>query len=165
MIALDDFTPTNGATTLIPGSHLWSDARQPTRADMIPALMPAGSMLYFLNTVWHSGGANTSSAPRRSLTVQYCQPWLRTYENMTVAMGWEDLDQVPKRLLQLMGFSTHGFMGYVDGRAPRTGVEMRKKRLVEWAVREKEREEKRQREKEEQEVVAGPKLWTPGAKI
>ena len=56
---------------------------------------------------------------------------------MTIAMGWEDLDQVPKRLLQLMGFSTHDFMGYVDGRAPRTGVEMRKKRLVEWAVKQK----------------------------
>jgi hypothetical protein len=55
---------------------------------------------------------------------------------MTIAMGWEDLDQVPKRLLQLMGFSTHDFMGYVDGRAPRTGVEMRKKRLIEWALGE-----------------------------
>jgi ectoine hydroxylase-related dioxygenase (phytanoyl-CoA dioxygenase family) len=139
MVSLDDFTATNGATTLIPGSHLWSDDRQPRREEMIPAVMPAGSMVYFLNTVWHSGGANTSDKPRRSLTVQYCQPWIRTFENMTIAMGWEDLDQVPKRLLQLMGFSTHDFMGYVDGRAPRTGVEMRKKRLIEWAVKEKEK--------------------------
>jgi ectoine hydroxylase-related dioxygenase (phytanoyl-CoA dioxygenase family) len=139
MVSLDAFTKANGATTLIPGSHLWGDDREPTRDQMIPAIMPAGSMLYFLNTVWHSGGANRSNKPRRSLTVQYCQPWLRTYENMTVAMGWENLDQVPKRLLALMGFSTHEFMGYVDGRAPRTGVEMRKKRLVEWALREREK--------------------------
>ena len=65
---------------------------------------------------------------------------------MTVAMGWEDLDQVPKRLLQLMGFSTHEFMGYVDGRAPRTGVEMRKKRLMEWALSEKEKNDKERRQ-------------------
>jgi len=134
MISLDEFTADNGATTLIPGSHLWDDDRVPTREEMIPALMPAGSVVYFLNTVWHSGGANTSNRPRRSLTVQYCQPWLRTYENFTIAQGWEDLDQLPKKLLALMGFSTHDFMGYVDGRSPRAGVEMRKKRLIEWAM-------------------------------
>ncbi|CZS92069.1 uncharacterized protein RCO7_00692 [Rhynchosporium graminicola] len=138
MISLDDFTSTNGATTLIPGSHLWPDSRQPTRAEMIPAIMPAGSMVYFLNTLWHSGGANTSSASRRSMTIQYCQPWIRTYENFTVAQGWEDLDVLPKRLLQLMGFSTHDFMGYVDGRSPRAGVEMRRKRLLEWGAGLKE---------------------------
>jgi ectoine hydroxylase-related dioxygenase (phytanoyl-CoA dioxygenase family) len=141
MVSLDEFTADNGATTLIPGSHLWGDDRKPTRKDMVPAIMPAGSMCYFLNTLWHSGGANTTKKPRRSLTVQYCQPWIRTFENMTIAMGWEDLDQVPKRLLQLMGFSTHDFMGYVDGRAPRTGVEMRKKRLIEWALKEKEKDD------------------------
>jgi ectoine hydroxylase-related dioxygenase (phytanoyl-CoA dioxygenase family) len=134
MIALDDFTATNGATMLIPGSHLWGDDRRPTREEMVPAVMPVGSMVYFLNTLWHSGGANTSNEPRRSMTVQYCQPWIRTFENFTVAMGWEDLDKVPKRLLQLMGFSTHDFMGYVDGRSPRHGVEARKRRLIEGAL-------------------------------
>jgi len=139
MVSFDDFTATNGATTLIPGSHLWDDDRKPKREEMIPAVMPAGSMVYFLNTLWHSGGANTSQKPRRSLTVQYCQPWIRPYENFTVAMGWEDLDQVPHKLMRLMGFSTHDFMGYVDGRSPRAGVEMRKKRLIEWALKEREK--------------------------
>lgn len=138
MVSLDDFTAENGATTLIPGSHLWGDERRPTDEEMIDVIMPAGSMAYFLNTVWHAGGANRSNKPRRSLTIQYCQPWLRPVENMTVAMGWENLDQVPKKLLSLMGFSTHKFMGYVDGRSPRAGIEIRKKRLLEWALREKE---------------------------
>jgi ectoine hydroxylase-related dioxygenase (phytanoyl-CoA dioxygenase family) len=141
MISLGDFTATNGATTLIPGSHLWSDDRKPMREEIIPAIMPAGSVVYFLNTLWHSGDANISNKQRRSLTVQYYQPFTRTFENIPIAMGWEDLDQVPKRLLQLMGFSTHDFMGYVDGRAPRTGVEMRKKRLIEWALIEREKEQ------------------------
>jgi ectoine hydroxylase-related dioxygenase (phytanoyl-CoA dioxygenase family) len=139
MISLDDFTATNGATTLIPGSHLWNDDRLPSREEMIPAIMPAGSMVYFLNTLFHSGGANVSDRPRRSLNVQFCQPWIRSFENMTVATGWEDLDALPPKLLELLGFSTHSFMGAVDGRAPRTGVELRKKRLIEWALREKEK--------------------------
>jgi len=144
MVSLDHFTAENGATTLIPGSHKWGDDRVPTRDQMIPAICPPGSMVYFLNTLYHSGGENTSPKPRRSITIQYCQPWIRTYENMTVAMGWEDLDQVPKRLLALMGFSTYDFMGYVDGRSPRAGVEMRKKRLIEWALREKEKEQRKE---------------------
>ncbi|EHL01214.1 hypothetical protein M7I_2911 [Glarea lozoyensis 74030] len=138
MVSLDDFTATNGATTLIPGSHLWDDHQEPNRDAMISAIMPAGSVVYFLNTLWHSGGENTSNGRRRSLTVQYCQPWIRPYENFTVATGWEDLDQIPKRLLALMGFSTHEFMGYVDGRSPRAGVEMRKKRLIEWGIKQEE---------------------------
>jgi ectoine hydroxylase-related dioxygenase (phytanoyl-CoA dioxygenase family) len=137
MVSLDEFTAENGATNLIPGSHLWGNDRSPKREEMISAIMPAGSVVYFFNTLWHSGGANVSKKPTRSLTVQYCQPWIRSSENMTVAMGWEDLDQLPKKLISLLGFSTHDFMGYIDGRSPRAGVEMRKKRLIEWALKEK----------------------------
>ncbi|KAN0108787.1 phytanoyl-CoA-dioxygenase-like protein [Hyaloscypha variabilis] len=149
MVALDPFTSTNGATTLIPGSHLWPDTRIPQRSEMIQAIMPAGSMLYFLNTVWHSGGANVSGEPRRSLTVQYCQPWIRPIENMIVAVGWEDLDAVPERLRELLGFSLNGFMGFVDGVNPRRGVEMRRRRLIEWAL---EREREKEKEKKESKL-------------
>jgi len=133
MVALDDFTAENGATVLVPGSHLWDDAKRPSRDQTIPAIMPAGSMLYFLNTLWHGGGSNSSIKGRRSMTIQYCQPWIRPIENMIVAIGWENLDAIPKKLLGLLGFTTKEFMGHVDGRAPRTGVELRKKRLIEWA--------------------------------
>lgn len=142
MVSLDDFTSTNGATTLIPGSHLWSDDQKPTRSQMIPAIMPSGSVVYFLNTLWHSGGENSTNNTRRSFTIQYCQPWIRPTENMTVAVGWEKLDEIPKRLLSLLGFNTHDFMGYVDGRSPRAGVEIRKRSLIEWGL-EKEREKEK----------------------
>jgi ectoine hydroxylase-related dioxygenase (phytanoyl-CoA dioxygenase family) len=72
MIALDDFTDKNGATVLIPGSHLWPDARAPRIEEAKPVVMPAGSMCYFLNTVWHGGGANVSEMPRKAMTVQVC---------------------------------------------------------------------------------------------
>jgi hypothetical protein len=55
-------------------------------------------------------------------------------------MGWEYLDRVPERLLKLMGFSMFGFMGFVEGRPSRMGVEMKKWRLIEWALKERERE-------------------------
>jgi ectoine hydroxylase-related dioxygenase (phytanoyl-CoA dioxygenase family) len=102
--------------------------------------MPKGSMCYFLNTLWHGGGANKSKEKRRAMTVQYCQPWIRPNENLMVAVGWDKLDEVPKKVLELCGYTTHQFAGYVDGRSPRAGVEMRKKRLLETARKEWERE-------------------------
>jgi ectoine hydroxylase-related dioxygenase (phytanoyl-CoA dioxygenase family) len=45
-VPLDEFTADNGVTTLIPGSHLWGDDRDPIRQEMIPAIIPAGSMRY-----------------------------------------------------------------------------------------------------------------------
>lgn len=59
-----------------------------------------------------------------------------------MAVGWEKLDEIPKRLLSLLGFNTHDFMGYVDGRSPRAGVEIRKRSLIEWGL-EKEREKEK----------------------
>ena len=44
MWAVDTFTPRNGATLLIPGSHLWNDARAPKEDESIVAGMPPGSV-------------------------------------------------------------------------------------------------------------------------
>lgn len=77
MIVLEDYTVSNGATRIIPGSHLWGDETKPNKRDTIPAVCKAGSVVYFLGTTFHSGGPNTSLKPRHALTIQYCQPWIR----------------------------------------------------------------------------------------
>ena len=45
MFALTDFTLSNGATQVVPGSHLWAPDRQPTANEITYAEMPAGSAL------------------------------------------------------------------------------------------------------------------------
>lgn len=45
--AIDDFTEDNGATVIIPGSHRWGDDRFAQRSEAIPAVMPAGSVIFF----------------------------------------------------------------------------------------------------------------------
>ena len=64
--AIDDFTADNGATVAIPDSHLWGDEHPDDGSSftLVPAVMPAGSVLFFLGTLWHGGGA---SAGRRYL--------------------------------------------------------------------------------------------------
>ncbi|TQV91595.1 phytanoyl-CoA dioxygenase family protein [Cordyceps javanica] len=123
MVALDDYTATNGSTVVIPGSHAWDGSRAPSRAEAVPVVMPAGSLVYFLGTLWHGGGANRSERGRRALTVQYCMSWMRQLENQQLAVDWERLGAIPPRLVEMMGYKVGSpFLGYCDGRSPRARV-------------------------------------------
>ena len=117
--ALDDFTATNGATEVIPASHLWAaDVPQGEDGRRIAVTMPAGSVVIFSGTLWHRGGANRSSARRLCVSPQYCQPWARQQENMMLAVGRHAFDYSP-RIRAMLGYSIHPpFMGMVDGMHP-----------------------------------------------
>lgn len=77
---LDDFTEENGATRLVPGSHLsgatpeeaMSDPRKP-HPDEILLVEPAGTVVVFNSHVWHGGTENRSRAPRRALHAYFCR--------------------------------------------------------------------------------------------
>lgn len=121
IFALDEFTEENGATVVIPGSHLWDDKRptEKDKAGAVKAVMPQGSMLFFLGTTWHHGGANESDAPRMCLTAQYCAPWCRQQENYSLSISRERVRRCSPRIRQLLGYSIHKpFMGMVDGKHP-----------------------------------------------
>ncbi|MDT5218931.1 MAG: hypothetical protein QOF15_1036, partial [Mycobacterium sp.] len=75
--AIDDFTADNGATVVTPGSHRWGKRRPSSEDRAFPVVMPAGSCVFFVGTLWHGGGANTTTRERLAVTAQYCEPWLR----------------------------------------------------------------------------------------
>ena len=118
--ALDDFTETNGATELLPGTHIGpAQEVAPAPQEIVKAIMPAGSMLLFSGLLYHRGGGNQSQGDRLALTPQYCQPWIRQQENMMLSMSVEDALNLPPRARELMGYSIHPpFMGHVNGRHP-----------------------------------------------
>src|SRR3982751_2743692 len=96
--AIDDTTEQNGATEIIPGSHLWDGqyiegaVKQEDlaskgvhhdngdRTDSVKLAMPSGSLAITKGTLWHRGGANRSDRPRLIITPQYCAGWLRQLE-------------------------------------------------------------------------------------
>ncbi len=123
--ALDPFTAENGATSIYAGSEKWDDARQPTPADeRCPVIMPAGSVLVFPGTLWHGGGANRSDASRLVLTPQYCAPWLRTQENMSLAVSPKTVAGLSDPLQRLLGYNIRPpFMGHVNGLHPKRLLE------------------------------------------
>jgi ectoine hydroxylase-related dioxygenase (phytanoyl-CoA dioxygenase family) len=104
----------------VPGSHAWDDDRFPGDGDpVVRAVMPAGSCLFFLGTLWHGGGATESPAPRLAVTAQYCQPWLRTQEAFTLSVGRDVARSASPQIRRMLGHSIHPpFMGMVDGRHP-----------------------------------------------
>ena len=77
---LDDFTPFNGATRVVPGSHHWrkfpqevlADPTQPHPEEVL-LLAPAGSVIVMNTHAWHGGTANRSSVDRRALHAFYCR--------------------------------------------------------------------------------------------
>ncbi len=74
---LDDFTPDNGSTRVIPRSHLQPQHAVPTDGPAafhpgeVTLCAPAGSLLLYEGHLLHSGTLNRSGAPRRTLILAY----------------------------------------------------------------------------------------------
>lgn len=72
---LDDFTPENGATRIIPGSHRWSRLPPPGLYEKHPEEIlvtgRAGDVVIMNAHAWHGGTANHTEKPRRALHVYY----------------------------------------------------------------------------------------------
>lgn len=119
MFALTDFTIENGATQVVPGSHLWPKDRKALPDEIVRAEMPAGSALYYLGSAIHGGGANTTEGEwRRGMFLGYVVGWLRTEENMFLTVPIEDAKTMPLRVQELLGYKAHGGIGVVDVGSP-----------------------------------------------
>lgn len=117
--ALDDFTADNGATRIVPGSHLRPSGK-PDAAEAVPAEMPAGSVLLFSGRLYHGAGANTSARPRLGVVIDYLQPWLRPCEAHTLSASHAQVRQLPQRLQELLGFNQASpYLGFINGQHPR----------------------------------------------
>jgi ectoine hydroxylase-related dioxygenase (phytanoyl-CoA dioxygenase family) len=72
---LDDFTPENGATRMVPGSHRWRRLPEPDFYAPHPAqqlvLGKAGDVVVMNAHMWHGGTANRTAAPRRAMHAYY----------------------------------------------------------------------------------------------
>jgi hypothetical protein len=77
---LDGFTPENGATRVVPGTHLLKKLPQDVLPDIFAPhpdqeliLGKAGTVVVMNAHAWHGGTANRTGAPRRALHGFYCR--------------------------------------------------------------------------------------------
>lgn len=87
LLALDDAGEENGCLRVVRGSHrrgilpggagperlapLYTDAGSFDEAEQVPAVMPAGSLLFFHAHAVHGSSPNRSARPRRALVLTY----------------------------------------------------------------------------------------------
>ena len=82
--------------------------------------MPAGSVMFFLGSVYHGGGANSTDRPRLGVILEYVAGWLRPQENQLLAVPPDVVRTLDQRMQELLGYNIHPpFLGNVDGRHPR----------------------------------------------
>jgi Phytanoyl-CoA dioxygenase (PhyH) len=135
VIAFVDFTRENGATRVVPGSHLWPEralppieqflGRQPEPEEIAYAEMPAGSAVVYLGGTIHAGGSNTTDIARRGAHLSYCLGWLRTEENNYLAIPPSVAAKLPRQAQEVIGYSVHdsiprggGYLGMVRMQDP-----------------------------------------------
>ena len=86
--------------------------------------MPAGSILFFLGTLWHAGGQNRTIAGRLCVTAQYCAPFCRPQENYSLSVSRERAAACSEHIQRPFGYSIYPpFMGFVDGAHPKRLLE------------------------------------------
>jgi ectoine hydroxylase-related dioxygenase (phytanoyl-CoA dioxygenase family) len=120
MWALTDFTEANGATRVIPGSHL-ADHSPDYGApyDSIPAEMPKGSVLVWHGSLWHGGGANATEQRRVGIAMNYCAGWIRQQENQQLGIPRQIAAGFSPRLRRLCGYGIYnGLMGHINKHDP-----------------------------------------------
>ncbi|NOX30913.1 MAG: phytanoyl-CoA dioxygenase family protein [Actinobacteria bacterium] len=122
--ALTDFTASNGATHIIPGSHRLDDDawKSAELVDTVRAEMSAGSVLIYTGSVIHGGGANNTATARHGLNLTYCLSWLRTEENQFLSCPPDlvtELD-LAVEITDLLGYTSANYaLGYYSD--PATG--------------------------------------------
>ncbi|ORY89308.1 hypothetical protein BCR35DRAFT_329244 [Leucosporidium creatinivorum] len=117
-------TKKNGATRVVPGSHLWSPKRIPKVEEAASAEMEAGSAMFWFGSTYHGAGANTCTPgeenDRRILYGVFgCQDFLRQEENQQLVCPEEVARTLPLEVLKRGGWTKGaGGCGFVDARDP-----------------------------------------------
>jgi ectoine hydroxylase-related dioxygenase (phytanoyl-CoA dioxygenase family) len=104
---LVDFTSQNGATEVVPASHLLG--RPPSEDELAQAViaeLAAGDCLLMLGSTWHRAGRNHTDQLRVSIGAIYGRPWLKPILDLTRALPPEIVHRASDRGRRLFGLAS-----------------------------------------------------------
>ncbi|KAF2868196.1 phytanoyl-CoA dioxygenase family protein, partial [Massariosphaeria phaeospora] len=118
-------TKQNGATRIVPGSHLWDFTSPPPSYETSPekfsrAEMSPGDAFLMLGGVYHGAGSNITRDEER-LVYAACatRGYLRQEQNQYLANGLNKIRELPLALQRFAGFgASKPYMGWVDMEEP-----------------------------------------------
>ena len=67
--------------------------------------MPAGSVMLFVGSIYHGGGANTTDKARLGVILEFCAGWVRPQENHVLGVPKEIVAGLDPRLQELLGYT------------------------------------------------------------
>jgi ectoine hydroxylase-related dioxygenase (phytanoyl-CoA dioxygenase family) len=119
--AIDAFTADNGATRVVPRSHLLNRRPQPgEEMEFRPVEAPAGAMIVMDGRTWHRTGRNLTARPRAGIFNWYTLPIYLPQENWFLSLD-PAIRQFGSETLQvLLGFRPD-MLGRVNGRESLVG--------------------------------------------
>ena len=110
-----DFTKENGATRIVPRSHISGNQPDPSVPHKVPTIAAtgrAGTAIAFDGRIWHSGAANNTRQSRYGITTACCGPQFRTIENYTRGMRPEVFQRCSPKTLARLGFKPRSGYGH-----------------------------------------------------
>ena len=104
-VALDDATPDNGCTVMVPGSHQAGRWAQPSDlADAVPVPLAAGDVLLWDSRTWHATGANPSGRSRWLLIATFTRWWLKQMFDTVGTLRQEIYAALTPKERSILGF-------------------------------------------------------------
>ncbi|MYD43798.1 MAG: hypothetical protein F4W90_07895 [Gammaproteobacteria bacterium] len=106
VIPVDEFTIANGATHIVPYSHLWHDraVEQPPKVKPVQIEMKPGTLLIWSGALWHGGGANKTEQSRLAIDINFNLSYLAQQENQYIGVPRSEVEKMPERLQRLIGY-------------------------------------------------------------
>ena len=129
MYFLEDVTPQNGGTLVMPGSHEgdWAPDDPYSTIDTVAAEGPAGTCMVFESRLWHATGANTVPGSERPvILVFFMRACMRQQENFQLSVADEVVERCSDKVKGYMGWRTTGSLGGVQGNLFRDGTIVRR---------------------------------------
>ncbi|PBQ31535.1 hypothetical protein CNR22_07065 [Sphingobacteriaceae bacterium] len=104
---VDDFTEETGGTWILPGSHNSPD--QPSEEMFFSngkqIVGKAGTVMIFDSSLWHAGGFNISTNPRRGIAIVYTRSFIKQQIDIVKALPSEMIGKFSEKLKRLVGYN------------------------------------------------------------
>jgi ectoine hydroxylase-related dioxygenase (phytanoyl-CoA dioxygenase family) len=108
---IDPFTAANGATRIVPCSHLTRSKpswKRGDRSEEKALCGGAGAVAIWLASTWHRVGPNATDRPRRAIISFYQRSWIKPFSDYRCSISPERARRMSPGARYLYGFSANG---------------------------------------------------------
>ena len=106
LVMIDDFTIENGATYLLPYSHL--EERKPSEDEFfeksIQVVGKSGDILIFDSNVWHASAPNKTKFDRKAIPFTVSKSFMKQLLDYPRALGYDRINDFTHEMQQFLGY-------------------------------------------------------------